>query len=211
MLTVTDPAQAKALTDVNLIGFVQSFIGHSRSVSEAAHLWKLRVDAAYYRVRQLERLGLIAISSETGRAGRNLKRYRAVADNFFVPLGIVPEATLEAFLEATNRHFQALLLGSQAKAIRTHFSDINSERWGIHIGLNAHGQQTVHLSDQSGSSPDLNDVEIPMIADAWPMLRLNYADAQAIRRELFELFQRYDKKQGSRKYLFHFALAPLED
>ena len=45
MLTVTDLAQAKALTDINLIGFVQTFIGQSHSVGEAARIWTPRTTA----------------------------------------------------------------------------------------------------------------------------------------------------------------------
>jgi hypothetical protein len=197
MQTVTDTAQAKALTNHKLIGFLQYFIGQERSVSEAAAHWQVKVETAYYRVKQLERL--------------DLKRYRAVSDNFFVPLGIIPEATLEEFLETTHQHFKQLLSHAQAREIRAHFSQERTGRWGIHIGLNALGQQSVHLSNPDGDLPDLLDPEMPMIAHAWPQLRLDYEDAQAIRNEIFELFKRFDNRLGARKYLFHFALAPLEE
>ena len=211
MLTVTDPVQAKALTNVNLIGFLQTFIGQERSISEASEGWKLTLDAAYYRVKQLEGLGLIAVSSQSKRAGRNLKRYRAVCDNFFVPLGIVPEASLEEFLEATNVHFQDLMLRAQVRAIRTAFSGASSKHWGIHIGQDAQGQQNVRLADRQGNDPDLSDPDMPLIVAGWPHLELDHADAKDFQRELFELFRRFDRKKGARKYLFHFAFAPLED
>jgi Helix-turn-helix domain len=211
MRTVTDPAQAKALTNAKLIGFLQAFIGQERSVTEAAERWKVTLNAAYYRIKQLEDLELIAVASETPRAGRNLKRYRAVSDNFFVPLGIVPEASLEEFLEATNLHFQELMLRSQVRAIRASFSGHASRRWGIHIGQDSNLELTVHLSDQHGKDPDLSDPEMPIIVDGWPQLRLDYDDARNFQRELFAFFRKYEKKRGAKKYLFHFAIAPLEE
>ena len=211
MQTVTDPAQAKALTTAKLIGFLQAFIGQERSVTEAAERWKITLNAAYYRIKQLEDLKLVSVASETARAGRNLKRYRAVSDNFFVPLGIVPEASLEEFLEATNVHFQELMLRSQVRAIRTSFLGHTQSRWGIHVGQDANGELTVHLSDQHGKDPDLSDPEMPIIVDGWPQLRLDYDDAKTFQRELFAFFRKYGKKRGARKYLFHFALAPLEE
>ena len=211
MLTVTDPAQAKALTDVNLIGFVQTFIGQSHSVSEAAKLWKLRVDAAYYRVRQLERLGLIGVDSVSQRSGRPVKHYRSISDRFFVPFGIVPEATLEAVLETSGAHFRKEMLKAQSRATHEFLSMHPAGHWGLHIGLDAKGHIDVSLSDSSGNVPDLNDPDLPAIIDGSPTLHLEPSEARALRRELFELIQKYDHRGGSRKYLLHLALAPLED
>ncbi len=211
MRTITDPAQAKALTDVKLIGFVQAFIGQERNVSEVADLWQTRVDAAYYRVRQLERLGLIEVSNRVKRAGRDLKLYRAVTDNFFIPLGIIPEATLEAFLEATSQHFQTLMLRSQARAIHVSFRQGQLGDWGIRIGQDAAGRSMVQLADRAGNDPDLDDPTFPLIVAAWPQLRLDFDDARAIRNELFALFQKFQNRGGAKKYLFHFAIAPLEE
>ena len=211
MLTVTDPAQAKALTDVKLIGFVQSFIGHSRSVSEAAHLWKLRVDAAYYRVRQLERLGLIAVTGVAGRGGRGVKQYQAISDNYFVPFGIVPEATLEAILESSGAYFRQTMLRAQSKATHEYFSLRTPGHWGLHIGLDQQGHINVNWLDANGHDPDLNDPNLPVIADGSPTLHLEPDEARALQRELFALIQRFSNKNGSRKYLLHVTLAPLED
>ena len=211
MLTVTDPVQAKALTDVNLIGFVQTFIGQSHSVSEAAQIWKLRVDAAYYRVQQLERLGLIAVTSVSQRSGRPVKHYRAISDRFFVPFGIVPEATLEAILESSGAYFRQEMLKAQSKATHEFFSFHPAGHWGLHIGLDPEGHIDVNLSDANGNSPDLHDPDLPLIADGSPTLHLEPIEARALRRELFELIQRFSHKGGSRKYLLHVALAPLED
>jgi hypothetical protein len=211
MRSITDPTQAKALTNAKLIGFLQAFIGQERSVTEASERWKVTLNAAYYRIKRLEDLKLIAVASETARAGRNLKRYRAVSDNFFVPLGIVPEASLEEFLEATNLHFQELMLRSQVRAIRTSFSERAPRHWGIHVGQDGSGKLTVHLADQFGNDPDLSDPAMPIIVDGWPQLQLDYEDAKAFQRELFAFFRKYEKKRGTRKYLFHFALAPLEE
>ena len=211
MLTVTDLAQAKALTDVNLIGFVQTFIGQSHSVSEAARIWKLRVDAAYYRVRQLERLGLIAVNSVSQRRGRPVKHYRAISDRFFVPFGIVPEATLEAVLETSGAHFRQEMLKAQSKATHEFFSLRPAGHWGLHIGLDSSGHIDVSLSDSSGDYPDLHDPNLPSILDASPTLQLEPDEAHMLQRELFELMQKYAHRGGSRKYLLHLALAPLED
>ena len=211
MLTVTDPVQAKALTDVNLIGFVQTFIGQSHSVGEAARIWKSRVDAAYYRVQQLERLGLIAVTSVSQRSGRPVKHYRAISDRFFVPFGIVPEATLEAVLETSGAHFRQEMLKAQFKATHEFLSMHPAGHWGLHIGLDAKGHIDVSLSDSSGNDPDLNDPDLPAIMDGSPTLYLEPNEARALRGELFELMQRFSHKGGSRKYLLHIALAPLED
>ena len=211
MLTVTDPAQAKALTDVNLIGFVQTFIGQSHSVSEAARIWKLSVDAAYYRVQQLERLGLIAVVSVVRRSGRPVKHYRAISDRFFVPFGIVPEATLEAFLETSGAHFRKEMLKAQSRATHEFLSLRPARHWGLHIGLDPSGHFDVSWSDSSGVFPDLHDPNLPSIFDASPTLHLEPDEAHALQRELFGLMQKYAHRGGSRKYLLHLALAPLED
>jgi hypothetical protein len=211
MRTITDPAQAKALTDVKLIGFVQAFIGQERSVTAAAELWQTRLDAAYYRVRQLERLGLIEVSNRVKRAGRDLKLYRAVADDFFVPLGVVPESALEVFLESSDSHFQAMMLRAQSRTIHEYFSKQRPGDWGIHIGMDGQNQANVHLSDRQGKDPDLSDPDMPLIASGWPTLELDPEEARGLRRELLELFRKYESRRGAQKYLLRFALAPLEE
>ena len=162
-------------------------------------------------MQQLERLGLIAVNSVSQRSGRPVKHYRAISDRFFVPFGIVPEATLEAFLESSGAYFRQEMLKAQSKASHEYLSLRPLGHWGLHIGLDPSGHIDVNLSDANGNGPDLHNPNLPVIADGSPTLHLESDEARALQRELFELIQKYGHRGGSRKYLLHVALAPLED
>jgi hypothetical protein len=211
MLTITDPVQARALADLKCVEQLQFFLRDEHTVLEAASAWKLKLEDAYYRVSKLERLGLIQVTRVSKRAGRDTKHYRAIAEDFFVPLDIVPEMALEVFLGTTNQFFYEMLHRAQARAIHDFLAHFPAGHWGIRIWTDQGGEPDVSLTDQSGHYVDFRDSRMPLIASGWPHLELDFEDAHALMHDLLALMEKYRGKRGAGKYLLHFAAAPLSD
>jgi DNA-binding transcriptional ArsR family regulator len=57
----------------------------ARSLQELADVTGLSLSLLHYHVKRLQRFGLIRVSRTDKRAGRSVKRYRAVAHRFLVP------------------------------------------------------------------------------------------------------------------------------
>jgi len=69
---------------------------------------------------------------------------------------------------------------------------------------------------QTAVTPDANvtmlDPGMPAVLSAWrDAVMLDYDDAKAMQREMFELLMRYLRKEGSQRYVVHLAMAPVLD
>ncbi len=210
MFQITDPKLAKALCQVQTLSYLLAFIGEEKSVTQVAEQWKIQPSAAYYRVLKLEKMGFIRVITHKKRAGKDQKYYQAISDSFFIPMGIVPEASLEVFLAHTNQHHGKVMLKAQEKAMYEFLSG-SGHQWGIQIGRqNEHGQKFISLSDHTGQIPNFEDTLFPMVISSWSTLTLDYPDAQQFRQEMLALLNKFSIKKGANKYLIHFALAPIE-
>lgn len=97
---VRDPEAARLLTHPGSVRFFKPFIARELSASEAAEELGCQLNTMLYRIGTFLEAGLLRVTREQKRAGRPVKRYRAVADAFFIPFSLTPYATLEEGLGA---------------------------------------------------------------------------------------------------------------
>ena len=95
--------------------------------------------------------------------------------------------------------------------------------WGTRVYKDERGR----LQVQTAVTPDANvtmlDPGMPAVLSAWrDAVMLDYDDAKAMQREMFELLMRgetpafsaqmrYLRKEGSQRYVVHLAMAPVLD
>lgn len=124
---MTDPTQARLLTDPRSKAFFKPFLVRERSVTEAARLLGCPLNTMLYRVGTLVRAGLLRVVREERRAGRAVKVYRSVHDAYFVPFALTLYATLEERLEVQAAPIFANLIRAYAAALH------RSDRYGNHL------------------------------------------------------------------------------
>src|SRR5690606_17907462 len=108
-LTVRDARAAEALVDPTTLRHLAPFLGRDRSVAEAARETGEKPNTTLRRVRRFVDMGLLRVWREVPRAGRPVKRYRAVADVFFVPFDATGAESLEAALAERDAYWERLL------------------------------------------------------------------------------------------------------
>ncbi len=200
--TVTDPVQARLLTEPVSKEFFKPFLAHERSASEAADILKAGLNTTLYRIKTLLKAGLLQVVREVPRKGRAVKVYRSVHDAYFVPFRCTPYATLEERLWVQARPIFADLIGAYAAALRA------NERSGHHVFIGDNG--AVWTSDRL---PDLSRAGLPLTYSDMTV-RLGDGDARALGLELNGLFRRalaagVDATGNDRCYTCMVALLPL--
>jgi hypothetical protein len=206
-LTVTDPRWAKVLLDGHEISFYGLFLGHDLSVSEAATASGQSLNTAYVHVRRLLRLGLLQVSGDTRRAGRMVKTYRLVADQFFVPYAVTAYDTYETFLYHYIDLPSARMLSRSVAQARAGFAPsygIEITRIGAQLDLRPASAPGEPLNARLPHRPAVYSL-------ALDDLMLNHADAKALQADLRELWQKYRDRDGSRRYVLRLGLAPYPE
>lgn len=203
--TVTDPIQARLLTEPESKEFFKPFLARERSTAEAAGVMSCSLNIMLYRIKTLLRAGLIEVVRERPRKGRPAKVYRSVHDAYFVPFSVTPYATLEERLMVQAEPIFAGLIESYAAALK------QNERYGHHIFVGENG--AVWTSDLL---PELTPAGLPTLyTDVY--VRLLEDDARALGQLLKEALLRAmradieAKSSGEPKqdFLFMVALLPF--
>ncbi len=134
--TVTDPEQARLLTEPVSKEFFKPFLAHERSASQAATIMRCNLNTVLYRIKTLLRAGLIKVVREMPRKGRPVRVYRSVHDAYFVPFSVTPYATLEERLEVqaepSSRDLSRLTLRRSGKTSVTVITSLSV--WTVRCG-----------------------------------------------------------------------------
>lgn len=202
---VHDSAAADALTNPTSLRHLAPFLGRAVSISEAAKESGAKPNTTLKRAQRFIDLGLLEVVGERPRAGRPIKLYRTVADTFFVPFEATHAESLEAALKERDAYWEELLRHNVVRA--------RSERlgtWGTRFYRDSRGR----LQVQTAVTPDANvttlDAEGPAALSLWrDQLMLDFADAKALQREMFDLVKRYQQKRGAQRYVVRMGLAPV--
>lgn len=203
--TVTEPAVAAALMNPRTLRQLEPFLDRERTVLEAAREIGVKPNTMLARVRRFTKLDLLTVTKEVPRAGRAVKVYRSSAESFFVPYEITPSETLEVSMRERERYWETLL---RKNVVRVRSEDVGS--WGTRIYRDARGR----LQVQAAVTPEQNYTtlapERPAALSAWrDAVYLDFEEAKALQREMFELLKRYQQKSGAQRYILHLGLAPI--
>lgn len=202
-----DTDVADLLMDPVTLRQLEPFLGREATVGEAAELLGERPNTVLKRVQRFVELGLLRIVRERPRAGRAIKVYRAAADVFFVPFETTSAESFEAALAERERYWEEQLRRHVVRARREAFPN-----WGTRIYRDAAGRLQIQMATDPERNTDPLAPDSPPALSAWrDRVYLDYADAKALQRELFELLLRYQRKGGAQRYIVHAGLAPMSD
>jgi hypothetical protein len=176
--TVTEPEQARLLTEPTSKEYFKPFLAQERSAAEAATVANCSLNTMLYRIKTFLQAGLLEVVRVVPRKGRAVKIYRSVHDAYFIPFKATPYATLEEGLEAHAAPIFAELLQAYAAALRAR------AYYGHHLFVDEGG--VVWTSDLL---PELTPSDRPVVfSDV--RIRLRDEDARVLGRDLRELFDR---------------------
>lgn len=204
---VRDERAAALLMNLKTRQFLLPFIGVKRSVKEACDELGLKLANFYPYVKQFEDAGLIEVAEVLPRAGRAIKRYRSVADEFFVPHTVSP---LLAHYEELEKVRNRTLWHAILQAWLTTTDEVNT--WGLRFYKHPKQGFEVMGARSQGEPWNLFQGEEPIILPYWAQLKLSREKARAMQLELHDLLERYTAEQdGSDDYLIRIAMAPLPE
>ena len=206
---VQNEKAAQLLVDVEQLKLVLPFMGQERKISEVAKELGLAVDAMTYRVKRFVKLGILEEVRQEARKGRAISYYRA-ASAFFVPVRVIPNQTTEDWFMQVDTTMRQKVAKSMTSAL---YEAVPFQDWGVLVGRDPDGSPQLGLTPPSADwgFENLLEPTAPALLSSWTPLKLDFADAKALQKDLFELIGTYAQKQGSSDYLLGLALAPDEE
>lgn len=205
VLVVRDEEAAGWLLRPAALRQIEPFLGTARSVGEAAEATGDKPNTVLRRAQRLVRLGLLEVAEVVPRRGRPVRRYRTTADVFFVPFEATGAETLEAVMAERDAYWERTL---RRNVVRARLETMGT--WGTRIYRDGRGRLQVQTAVAPDENVTLLDPDLPAALSAWrDRLELDFADAKALQRELFELVQRYSRLRGAQRYVVHVGLAPV--
>lgn len=207
LLVVRDPVAADLLVNPTTLRQLEPFLGREATVSQAARDTGAKPNTVLRRVQRFVEHGLVVVARSRPRAGRSVKLYRSSAEVFFIPFEATSAETLDGALAERDAYWEALLRRNVVSARQQ-----AAGTWGTRIYRDERGR----LQVQTALTPDRNfttlDAEGPAVLSAWrDAVYLDFDDAKALQREMFDLLKRYHQKRGAQRYILRLGLAPLID
>ena len=219
--TVTDPEQARLLSDRESFRFFEPFVARELSATEAATELDCKLDTTLYRIKTFLKAGLLGVSRLEKRAGRPIKHYRSVHDAYFIPFEVTPYAELEERMREHYRAQEAVILPATAKLLRA--SGLEGYEFYRHsesgtVWSNS-ASRTGELSDLLKLFFNPHDAQLaasyrgPIGGDFNSTLHLTDAEAKALMLKLYELRNNIETRQpapGTKPYFLSMTFLPTE-
>lgn len=205
-LVVTDARQAKLLVDRQQLDYLAPFVGREASATEAAAELRVDLDHMSARIRRLVAVGLLTVERVRPRRGRPVKLYRAVADEFFIPLDTL---SFERDVFRSERWWHRRFLRSLTTALVRHLAGDRSDS-GALVRRDDSGHLALEPADGDGRPWDLRHRDAPVVVFEWHSLRLPPEAARRLQRDLLEVLTPYREHRGERgdEYVVGVLMAP---
>lgn len=211
-ITVEEQAIADLLVSPTTYRYLTPFLRTARTLAEAADRVGVRPTALHYHVRRFLRAGLLEEVDTVPTRGRPGRRYRAPAQNFFIPLASTSIETIEA---ALYRIQEPLLRETIRQRVRE--AARFSHALGLGLTLTEEGSDIYLMPEGDSSWHDLERFtldDFPVLFSKFMDIPLDPSEAKTLQRELIALYlrtwTRAVGKSGSRRYLVHLAIVPRE-
>jgi hypothetical protein len=185
-ITIRDPRAAAVFTRSHLRRILLQFAEQPRSMAEVASALAIDLKQLHHTVTRLCRLGLVEVAEERKRAGRKIKFYRCAGQSYLIPCAVTPAP-----------FSQGLAMELQGAIAR----EVAATAEGMVFWLDAHGRVSGRLVPKRGAaSPPL---------DSWRILRLSASQADALKKELTKVLDRFQSTEGAggQVYLVHTGMA----
>ena len=208
-LKIADLKAADLLTDWRKRRSFEPFVPGPMSISGAAAVLGVKLNAMHYRVGKLLELGLLEVAGLAERKGRAVKLYGPTADAFLVPFAATPHATIVEMI----RRLSALddFLGHAVATLT-----VQAEHWGVLVSAGAPEDGTgleVKLTPLDARSvPTLRPAEAllasstPAVWSGETCVRLEFEAAKDFQRELVNLTERFGQRQSAGGQPYHVVL-----
>lgn len=203
---IDDPKAAQLLLDERERRYLSYFFDAPRSVSEVAQILDEEPSKLLYRVRKLQRLGLLWVARHEARAGRPIKHYQTTAKSFVVPYSASTAADTREFLgliEGTLRDafYASFFPESEAECTGVAFS--SAERSGdTSIQLVTRADGTWRAPGPAKSATDILQINV---------LALPEDEAAQLKQQLMALLEHYRTREveGASHFMLRFGLVKL--
>ncbi|HKI57294.1 MAG TPA: hypothetical protein VKB31_09105 [Trueperaceae bacterium] len=204
---VREPAAAALLMNPTTLRQLAPFLGRERTVSQAAAEMGQLPNTVLKRVQRFLRVGLLEVAREAPRRGRAVKLYRTVAELFFVPFEATAAESLEAALAERDAYWERLL---RRNVVRARMEALGT--WGTRVYRDARGRLQVQTAVTPEADATTLDAAAPAVLSSWrDSVMLDFEDAKALQRAMYELLLRYEQKAGAQRYIVRLALAPIAE
>jgi hypothetical protein len=201
--TVTDEAAANFLISPDTRFLLGPFMRSETTMSEAARTLNMELNTFYRRVQQMLALGLVTVTREEIRDGHRVKLYRASCEEFVVSLEATSSVNLEMYLDTVFKGSASILSRGMARAMAQ-----KNPRWGFCIsweeGKGVFQAATALDAEGAPTSSTRDDGASYWYGDSG--VRLRPQAAQAFRRELDQLYDKY-RQQSDEEGAWHFFFA----
>jgi DNA-binding Lrp family transcriptional regulator len=213
---VINPKAAELLTDWRQRRFLEPFVPGPRSMSEAANVLGVKLNALHYRVGQLIELGLLEVVGSVKRKGRAVNLYGPTAKEYFVPFASTPHATVEDMVRRLSALDEFLI-----HAVATLISQ--AENWGVLVSQNISEKEPRLLVKLAPLDPQGVPAPRPrkmLLASSTPavwsgevLMKLDTETAKALQRELADLTERFEQRQraGEQPYYVVLGITPITE
>lgn len=202
---VRDADAAELLMNPTTLRQIAPFLGRARTVLQAAEESGELPNTVLKRVRRFRAAELLEIAGAVPRRGRPMKLYRTTADLFFVPFEATAAESLEASLAERDAYWERLL---RRNVVRARMEALGT--WGTRVYRDDRGRLQVQTAVTPEADATTLEADAPAVLSSWrDSVTLDFEDAKALQREMYELLLRYEQKQGAQRYIVRLALAPV--
>lgn len=216
--TVTDPEQARLLSNPASLRFLEPFVARDLSVKAAAEEVGCKLDTMLYRVKTLLNAGLLRVARLEKRAGRPIRHYRSVYDAYFVPFEVTPYAEVEERLTAHFRERQALVVTGMAQVLRRTGREgrrvyrrlDDGEVWQESAG---EVRATINVHDAEDYRAYMEHYRGPVAEFMDDTLMLTDQEARELLTSFYEVWRRFKRREDEQQrhpYFMQFTIVPLE-
>jgi hypothetical protein len=212
--TISRRDAADFLTNPRTATLIQPFMGAPSTIKRAAerlHISPLRMFRA---VKKMEELQLLEVACVETRRGRPLKHYRASSDAYFIPYRVTGADNLEDFLMAQDERLRRVFVRSFAEYLLEVLHEQGSDPGRV-IVRKPDGNVVTHsvggLDDPRGTERPILEDDAYLGWSNYSLAKLDLASAQALKRELVQLFEKYSANSGERGFIVRLGMAPLRE
>ena len=209
-LEITDPKIAALFIKDHVSSYLAQFIGADISLKNAALNIGAKLNVMAYWAARFVNLGLIRVTRTTTRGGSAIKHYRAVANEFIVPIALLEGFTTTEVLQNTmRRDYNRFSRSVSAAGIRL------TADWHIRLYRNdwGHGTplepSTRQISTQSTSTQSISTQSAlaPRPLHDFVYVTMPAQEAAAFHQELAALLERFRDaarhEPGLPRFLMH--------
>jgi hypothetical protein len=219
---IVDPDAVRFLMDGSQRRYLGPFLRNESTVAQAAAELAVGTDDMYYRVKRMQRFGILSVTRSEPRAGRPVKYYSAGPHALFVPFAATDYDTVEAMLLATEAANQAWFTRNLAVSLARRDA-ADGPPWGCLIYADT--ERVMHYRmRQEGATTEaaarnaLLDPDAPATYSVWRGLRLRWDDGKELQARMDDLVQEFEQRAAAlegatdvRRYFLRLALTPLAD